>query len=68
MFSVAEVRLPPLTIDDAPLVATQVGAEKENLEDNEEVTYVVDGHERSYKGVVVMAVPTTPNAGFGDVG
>lgn len=68
MLPVAKVRSCLLTIDDTPLVATKAGAEGERLNDKEEKTNVVDGHERSYKGVVVMAFPVTPKAGFGEVG
>lgn len=50
--------LPVSSVDDAPGTSTDITG----------VTDVVDGQERSNKGVVVMAVPTTPNAGFGEVG
>lgn len=62
------VRFLSSTVDNAPLVAPEAGVNEERREGKEEGTNVVDGHERSNKGVVVTAVPTTPNAGLGEVG
>lgn len=52
-------------VDDALMVSKEAEVGPSKVRGG---TNVVEGQERSKRGVVVMAVPTTPKAGFGEVG